>query len=839
MFAWQSFYLPGSLNTEDAILEDWNIQTPPLYLWSRADWADKHRAIAKQHGHTTPWTLPMYQPTLYPKKERSLSPPLPPKKELSIKQEPAQKKAIKQEPIHKKSIKQEPTPKLKQEPIQKPSLPLDDQKNQPVDPPGDKNNSHSNENIDKGAICKSNDIGLENDVANVAHCCSTGVLDSLQKHEVTITPGTDKIVDKTNHELIVPIACKLGDQSEEKDSKKRNRGEDCDNLDGPKVQRESKESKNTRDYVKKEPDIQLNLNDGTERNCDGRKRESGPNGGTDIRKDVKDTSIAPRMSNGTRGDRSVDKNDWSGLDSRRMGARVNENNGRGEVRHAKKYDKVEPNHQKYSTERRSYDRDRPRRSSSNSKDCDKIINDKMKMEGTRFREIAERQDRHYKSQDRKRGFENGETIRSPSPRKKPRVVDESNRKSYRDFLRSTLHVELPRQASDPYNVSKDGHIKPTYHGEDNVRDSRHRNDARLYEKELNDDRRRRSSRRSRSFEEKSDIRASRQDPGRYNSDVDLNNMNDNNRQLYQRQQQDSMLRQQQDSTLPKWYTMKPGGGVNKLEESDKLSDVESPPRQTQVARHMDMQERSSGVHEPSPQQRFATKISEYNCGRNDEFDGPTYCDSYPTKFLDFLKDPALPPQDAVGGSFGKSCYTDMVSPHQDIYGSAQFSNYRENQYPQVEPSWKSSSILDMHHQPQDLPSTQLNFNVGQYGCLDNVYSTGYMDTLPRPRVDEPFFPTDQRFMHASDPNFNGMSLVGGPQMSQGLTQNGLLSRPVLPSHPYPCGDYSRADSSSLLSSEPLYRSLLPPMSQQDIQYISGMAPSQPWHDPLMFSHPYA
>ena len=47
----QSFYLPGSVNTGDAMLEDWNKTAPPLYLWSRSDWADKHRQMAVRQGH--------------------------------------------------------------------------------------------------------------------------------------------------------------------------------------------------------------------------------------------------------------------------------------------------------------------------------------------------------------------------------------------------------------------------------------------------------------------------------------------------------------------------------------------------------------------------------------------------------------------------------------------------------------------------------------------------------------------------------------------------------------------------------------------------------------------
>lgn len=48
---WQSFYLPGSVDVHDQQLEQWNQETPPLYLWSRPDWTAEHRAIAQQHGH--------------------------------------------------------------------------------------------------------------------------------------------------------------------------------------------------------------------------------------------------------------------------------------------------------------------------------------------------------------------------------------------------------------------------------------------------------------------------------------------------------------------------------------------------------------------------------------------------------------------------------------------------------------------------------------------------------------------------------------------------------------------------------------------------------------------
>jgi len=47
----QSFYLPGSVDTRDKQLEDWNLKPPPLYLWSRPDWTSWHMQIAQMHRH--------------------------------------------------------------------------------------------------------------------------------------------------------------------------------------------------------------------------------------------------------------------------------------------------------------------------------------------------------------------------------------------------------------------------------------------------------------------------------------------------------------------------------------------------------------------------------------------------------------------------------------------------------------------------------------------------------------------------------------------------------------------------------------------------------------------
>ncbi|XP_022877659.1 protein ENHANCED DOWNY MILDEW 2-like [Olea europaea var. sylvestris] len=51
MLAGKSFYLPGSVDVNDKQMEDWNLNAPPLYLWSRPDWTPKHKDIAQQQGH--------------------------------------------------------------------------------------------------------------------------------------------------------------------------------------------------------------------------------------------------------------------------------------------------------------------------------------------------------------------------------------------------------------------------------------------------------------------------------------------------------------------------------------------------------------------------------------------------------------------------------------------------------------------------------------------------------------------------------------------------------------------------------------------------------------------
>jgi hypothetical protein len=47
----QSFYLPGSVDENDKQMDQWNMRTPPLSLWSRRDFTAKHKDIAQKHGH--------------------------------------------------------------------------------------------------------------------------------------------------------------------------------------------------------------------------------------------------------------------------------------------------------------------------------------------------------------------------------------------------------------------------------------------------------------------------------------------------------------------------------------------------------------------------------------------------------------------------------------------------------------------------------------------------------------------------------------------------------------------------------------------------------------------
>ncbi|KAD1787787.1 hypothetical protein E3N88_42291 [Mikania micrantha] len=51
LLAGKSFYFPGSIDVNDKQVDQWNNIAPPLYLWSRPNWTDKHKSIAQQHGH--------------------------------------------------------------------------------------------------------------------------------------------------------------------------------------------------------------------------------------------------------------------------------------------------------------------------------------------------------------------------------------------------------------------------------------------------------------------------------------------------------------------------------------------------------------------------------------------------------------------------------------------------------------------------------------------------------------------------------------------------------------------------------------------------------------------
>lgn len=48
----QSFFIPGSVDSDDNLLSQWNLVAPPLYLWSRPDWTETHKTIAAKQGHT-------------------------------------------------------------------------------------------------------------------------------------------------------------------------------------------------------------------------------------------------------------------------------------------------------------------------------------------------------------------------------------------------------------------------------------------------------------------------------------------------------------------------------------------------------------------------------------------------------------------------------------------------------------------------------------------------------------------------------------------------------------------------------------------------------------------
>ncbi|KAI3708139.1 hypothetical protein L2E82_37228 [Cichorium intybus] len=51
MLSGKSFYLPGSVSVQDQPLDDWNVVSPPLSLWSRPDWTSEHKSIAHKQTH--------------------------------------------------------------------------------------------------------------------------------------------------------------------------------------------------------------------------------------------------------------------------------------------------------------------------------------------------------------------------------------------------------------------------------------------------------------------------------------------------------------------------------------------------------------------------------------------------------------------------------------------------------------------------------------------------------------------------------------------------------------------------------------------------------------------
>lgn len=53
----KSFYLPGSLDADNKLMEQWNLSPPPLSLWSRSDWARRHTEIARTMGHLSSKSL--------------------------------------------------------------------------------------------------------------------------------------------------------------------------------------------------------------------------------------------------------------------------------------------------------------------------------------------------------------------------------------------------------------------------------------------------------------------------------------------------------------------------------------------------------------------------------------------------------------------------------------------------------------------------------------------------------------------------------------------------------------------------------------------------------------
>ncbi|XP_057525965.1 protein ENHANCED DOWNY MILDEW 2-like [Amaranthus tricolor] len=67
LLAGESFYLPGSIGTDDNRLSQWNKITPPLYLWSHPEWTLKHREIAIRSGQIKPSQQPTW---IYPLPEQ-------------------------------------------------------------------------------------------------------------------------------------------------------------------------------------------------------------------------------------------------------------------------------------------------------------------------------------------------------------------------------------------------------------------------------------------------------------------------------------------------------------------------------------------------------------------------------------------------------------------------------------------------------------------------------------------------------------------------------------------------------------------------------------------------
>ncbi|KAL5726355.1 hypothetical protein ACHQM5_009405 [Ranunculus cassubicifolius] len=51
--AGKSFYLPGSVDVNDNQIEQRNNVAPPLSLWSRSDWTNRHKKIAVNRGHVS------------------------------------------------------------------------------------------------------------------------------------------------------------------------------------------------------------------------------------------------------------------------------------------------------------------------------------------------------------------------------------------------------------------------------------------------------------------------------------------------------------------------------------------------------------------------------------------------------------------------------------------------------------------------------------------------------------------------------------------------------------------------------------------------------------------